>query len=1622
MFDKARLGRTLLTIIFLASTAVSQVATGMPPLNSFAGGPFDIVNLGNLNVHLSVPLLHKAGRGIPFTYDLNYDTAIWSPATVDGVTTWTPAPNWGWKGVTEVTTGYISYTITEGSDGMGCDTFTYALTYHDPLGVPHGFLPTVTSHLGGGNCIHTTFPITLHSTDGSGYFFTMTSFGPAGTLLAPSGKIIAAPIGSGAGAGTATDANGNQVTVNNSGQFFDTLSATSPVLTVAGTAPAATTYTYTGPSGSEHYTMNYASYSIHTAFGCSGVGEYTHTAYLVSSIVLPDTSKYSFTYEATTGRLLTVTLPTGGVITYTYTGANNGIVCTDGSVHGITRTLNPGGLWKYDRALVSGNHWTTTVTSPPDPQNSGSATDITVLDFEKDSNTSNPPLSYFETQRVVKQGTSTVLSTTITCYDVVGTPTPSTCPTATVASPFTRRTVFQYLPTSSGAQAETDTQYYNVPASNLYTELPTDVYDYDFGSAAVGPLLRHTQSSYAALGNGIIDHPAWVKVFDTGGTLKAQTTYTYDGTAVTATSGTPQHVSITGSRGNLTTASSLTTGSSTLSKNFTYYDTGTINTAKDVNAALTTYIYGSGTSCGNSFPTEIDLPLTLTTHSTWNCTGGVMATSTDLNSKVTTYEFTDSDFWRLTKVDRPNGGSTTYTYNTVTPPFDTATSSKQTSSVNVTTDTVLDGFGRVIQTQQTSDPAGDDFVDTVYDALGRVASVSNPHRSTSSPTDGTTQYGFDAMGRPLQVTFPDGGFVKTVYYHNTLNWYGEGNATAKFMQVDGLGRLTSVCERALSGTGALANGDSPMATGCNPDYPSYPAFQTLYSYDALGDITSVQQGQNRPGVHGYQTRTYQYDDLSRLTKEINPETGEIDYAYDTLHGGDLYRRTGPEPNHTDGATSYASYTFDLLHRITSIGYSDPYTPSLFFYWDTQSWWNGVTPNYPKGRLARQNSSTCGTNCAGDEYDYDIDGNIVGKASWTPSNIGSGVASYYGYNLLDQQISMTDIRGTTYTTAYDAASRPTSLSSTLSDTTHPPTLYTVNSYNPLGEITSATYGKTGTGTTATAHTATFDNRGRLLTIYDAVTTGLPYSLTVAYANGRVASANDSINGNWSSFQYDEYGRLKSSTCTANCPGSGNSLAYTYDYDEYGNRWHQTATAGTGYSPSLQFDNNNRLTPTNCTSGAGNYCYDGPGNLFYDGLGGAWSHDSEGRVFAYSSSSNSATYTSDALGQRTHRVVNGTVYDYVFDNQGRENIKDNGGFSAWNWSNLYFGGSHVATYASSSTYFTHSDHLESERMETDPTGNTNSSAETHQPFGEWTSTGMQNEVGFTGDLLDNPDGNASHTPNRQYSQTQGRWMRPDPAGLAAVDPANPQTWNRYAYVGNNPTSFTDPTGMNKQGPGSGGCDSNEYDCTGGGGGVTAGDGGSFLGGGNDANGFGWNSGPGSFGGPGNPDGLPSGVNGILLGELSYLQNIAPKLYGANSSVALGPNGFTISFYLNYWAGCSSDAPPGCIGRDVINLFQSVDPATNNGMFFAGVLPPGMDGALQAAKQATKGLPKTTPGPNLSPGKWRPPQSIEDLLNDASKAIKYVLDNIDFPGSGDFLFLIDPCLTSPNLRCGPYAPPQS
>jgi len=94
----------------------------------------------------------------------------------------------------------------------------------------------------------------------------------------------------------------------------------------------------------------------------------------------------------------------------------------------------------------------------------------------------------------------------------------------------------------------------------------------------------------------------------------------------------------------------------------------------------------------------------------------------------------------------------------------------------------------------------------------------------------------------------------------------------------------------------------------------------------------------------------------------------------------------------------------------------------------------------------------------------------------------------------------------------------------------------------------------------------------------------------------------------------------------------------------------------------------------------------------------------------------------------------------------------------------------------------------------------------PFGDvYQSTGYNDALLFAGlnsDLFAN-SGTGSilyDSPNRELANNASRWLSPDPAGLAAVDPTNPQSWNRYAYVAGNPLSVSDPTGLFGE-PGSG-----------------------------------------------------------------------------------------------------------------------------------------------------------------------------------------------------------------------------
>jgi RHS repeat-associated protein len=120
-----------------------------------------------------------------------------------------------------------------------------------------------------------------------------------------------------------------------------------------------------------------------------------------------------------------------------------------------------------------------------------------------------------------------------------------------------------------------------------------------------------------------------------------------------------------------------------------------------------------------------------------------------------------------------------------------------------------------------------------------------------------------------------------------------------------------------------------------------------------------------------------------------------------------------------------------------------------------------------------------------------------------------------------------------------------------------------------------------------------------------------------------------------------------------------------------------------------------------------------------------------------------------------------------------------------------GGGVAIYENSTLNYVHPDRLGSERLVSSST-QTMVSDSAYAPFGEQYAAAGSSFYNFTGQQQWTTSG-LDDFPFRRYSPVQGRWISPDRAGLAAVDITNPQTWNRYAYVMNNPLANIDPLGL-------------------------------------------------------------------------------------------------------------------------------------------------------------------------------------------------------------------------------------
>jgi RHS repeat-associated protein len=250
-------------------------------------------------------------------------------------------------------------------------------------------------------------------------------------------------------------------------------------------------------------------------------------------------------------------------------------------------------------------------------------------------------------------------------------------------------------------------------------------------------------------------------------------------------------------------------------------------------------------------------------------------------------------------------------------------------------------------------------------------------------------------------------------------------------------------------------------------------------------------------------------------------------------------------------------------------------------------------------------------------------------------------------------------------------------------------------------------------------------------------------------------------------------------------------FTNVYDRYGNRWQQEAPQG-GSGLSVSFNQ-----AKNQINSAG-FSYNAAGDLTGDGFH-SYSYDAEGNLLQVDAGS-TATYVYDALNHRVRTQDGSGTNEYLYDPSGKR-------ISTWVASNnygnegrIYWGNQQLGLRSSDgTTYFDHQDWTGTERARTNCFGTT-SALYASFVYGDDSyafdiqnaNSGYNQDNAFYAGLDYDAGSGTDHAMFRQYTPLEGRWMSPDPYS-GSYNTSNPQSFNRYSYVTNNPAALTDPTGL-------------------------------------------------------------------------------------------------------------------------------------------------------------------------------------------------------------------------------------
>lgn len=1388
-------------------------ATGNPTFSTQIPIENGFINVNNGDIHIEIPLATQPQRGrLQLAEKLVYDSRIWKIVSNGGYS-WQPTnvanSMGGWVFSSGLGAGTVSYSTYGGSvpcDNNPADLISYSQywgwMWKDPQGTTHPFYTVSTLKYGNGGPKCTNPPTGTPSSsglasDGSGYNLQISNYSTPiitdqqGNVYYPTLTGVNYPPSS---SNLEVDSNGNYFSTDANGNLVDTLGRTPVLVSTSGNQIYYDVLTYNGSRS--RYTVTTETVNYSTAFAQEAVSEASGSFTAIQSIQLPDGSSYSFTYDSGTssgnyGELTSVTLPTGGVIQYSYTNFLDSFQNENRWVHtrvkdSGTTTFNPQTI--SNCSTSTGCQEKTTVTNP--------VGNDTVYTFTLDQG-SYINAGSWNTGIDAYQGSSTGGGIKLKSVDTAYT-----------------YTTFGIFLDENGTNYEVGT--FEVPASTTTTTTLDDVlltsqtqttfglmganpssvklWDYYSGTAPSSPTTETDYTYYSGL-----SYPSQISVKDGSGNLISQTTYSYDQTTPTTTSGLPNHGTAPGTRANLTTVSQwINTSGATLNTTMTYDDAGTLLTSTDPNGATT---YGHDST--DTFVTSMTPPtpssgVQLNWSATYDASTGLLTSTTDPNPGSTITFKSYDEYGRPTEIDYPDGGKATWNYSqNQIGSFHWMNSGTATNS-----QTLYDGYGRVSRVAANNGQATNPWyqTDTCYNSDGQVSFQSYAYQGTgfgqAKVCSGSgDSYTYDALSRTKSMTHGDNTAINYSYTGRATQTSDE-NGVARITQTDALGRITLACE--ISSNSLIGSG-SP--TNCTTDIPG-TGYLTVYSYNLPNHTTTtIQAAYTTPQVT--QTRVFTTDSLGRTVSTQEPESGQTTYSYAYNSTGLQVTRTRPQANQGSASVTTTTTTqYDALGRPLSINYSDN-TPQRHYTYDTNCCWP-VTLSNVKGRIAVIGTTTTGSgpNWSGSAFSYDAMGRLTNQWYCGPSTCGTP-------NQMNNSVLY----------SYDWAGN-------LTDETTPPGGHIRYGRSPAGEVTSITnLSNWGTGNPTNLVSSVvngpdgptfyqlgnglnaiiqYDSLGRLYGRWicqgstQASCSGgtQDYGFIVNRSGNRAISSCDTVINICYNNGYDEFNRLTSITFWSGGTGQG-PYNFTYSYDRWGNRWAQNAPDG-GPGPSLSFN-----TATNQINSSG-FTYDAAGNLTNDGAN-SYTYDAEGNVLQVGPNGAQAQYVYDAQNHRAESIVGGITNEYGYDSAGDR-------VSTWpqpsdiaNEGQIYWDGMLLAYRADDgTTYFEHPDWLGNTRMRTNYLGTVSATFKS-LPFGDGNGEGNppineggaadQDNIHFAGLDLDN-ESDTDHALFRQYGNMQGRWMSPDPY-MGSYDFTNPQSLNRYSYVLNNPLTLTDPTGQGPEG---------------------------------------------------------------------------------------------------------------------------------------------------------------------------------------------------------------------------------